>query len=192
MRCEYCQKEYPVEDERVVGQEIRCPNCGIPSVCSDRRILIICPECHKELEGELWMLGTRAECTYCGKDILLSRPENPGDDYSNSYLPANYQLGNYLLKKCIGIGGMGEVYLAHHILLDRPCALKLLHPDHSGTIGDVSLDSLSTKPAWHAGSTPRTLWMSWMFKWILCANSVTSLWNMWKAGILKTLSAKVP
>ena len=142
MRCEYCQKEYPVEDERVVGQEIRCPNCGIPSVCSDRRILIICPECHKELEGELWMLGTRAECTYCGKDILLSRPENPGDDYSNSYLPANYQLGNYLLKKCIGIGGMGEVYLAHHILLDRPCALKLLHPDHSGTIGDVSLDSL--------------------------------------------------
>ena len=142
MRCEYCQKEYPVEDERVVGQEIRCPNCGIPSVCSDRRILIVCPECHKELEGELWMLGTRAECTYCGKDILLSRPENPGDDYSNSYLPANYQLGNYLLKKCIGIGGMGEVYLAHHILLDRPCALKLLHPDHSGTIGDVSLDSL--------------------------------------------------
>ena len=142
MRCEYCQKEYPVEDERVVGQEIRCPNCGIPSVCSDRRILIVCPECHKELEGELWMLGTRAECTYCGKDILLSRPENPGDDYSNSYLPANYQLGNYLLKKCIGIGGMGEVYLAHHILLDRPCALKLLHPDQSGTIGDVSLDSL--------------------------------------------------
>ena len=141
MRCEYCQKEFPV-DERLVGQDVKCPHCGVPNTCSDRRVLIICPECHKEMEGELWMLGDRGECTYCGKDILLSRPENPGDEYSNSYLPANYVLGNYIVKRCIGTGGMGEVYLVHHKFLDKECALKLLRPDRSGTAGHASLEAL--------------------------------------------------
>lgn len=141
MRCEYCQNEFPV-DERLVGQDVKCPRCGVPNTCSDRRVLIICPECHKEMEGELWMLGGRAECTYCGKEILLSRPENPGDDCSNSYLPANYVLGNYIVKRCIGTGGMGEVYLVHHKFLDKECALKLLRPDRSGTEGRASLEAL--------------------------------------------------
>ena len=142
MRCEYCQKEFPVNDERLVGQDVRCPHCGIPGVCSDRRVVIICPACHRDLEGELWMLGNQAECTYCHKEILLSRPENPGDEFSNSYLPGNYVLGNYTLKRCIGAGGMGEVYLAKHNLLERECALKLLRPDRAGTVGDVSFDAL--------------------------------------------------
>ena len=142
MRCEYCQKEFPVEDERFVGKDIKCPHCGIPSCCSDRRVLIICPVCGKELEGELWMLGNQAECTCCGNGILLSRPPNPGDEFSNSYLPANYTLGNYIIIRCIGVGGMGEVYLARHKFLDRQCALKLLRPNSSGTVGTVSLEAL--------------------------------------------------
>ena len=142
MRCEYCQKEYPVEDERMVGKDINCPHCGVPGCCSDRRVLIICPLCGKELEGELWMLGNRAECTYCGREVTLSRPANPGDEYSNSYLPAGYLLGNYTIIRCIGAGGMGEVYLTRHKLLDRLCALKLLRPNRSGTVGNVSLEAL--------------------------------------------------
>ena len=143
MRCEYCQKEYPVKDEQLVGQEIQCPHCGMIGICSRRRIMFICPECSKELEGELWMLGNYAECTCCGKNILLSRPENPGDAYSNSYLPANYQLGNYLIKKCITPGDSGEIYLARHVLLDRLCVLKLLRPvTDSGTVDTESLDRL--------------------------------------------------
>jgi serine/threonine-protein kinase len=39
------------------------------------------------------------------------------------------QLGQYRLKRRIGAGGMGEVYLAEHELLKRPCALKLIRPD---------------------------------------------------------------
>lgn len=39
------------------------------------------------------------------------------------------QLGQYNLKRRIGAGGMGEVYLAEHLLLKRPCALKLIRPD---------------------------------------------------------------
>ena len=36
------------------------------------------------------------------------------------------QMGQYKLRHLIGSGGMGEVYLAEHILLKRPCAIKLI------------------------------------------------------------------
>jgi serine/threonine-protein kinase len=39
------------------------------------------------------------------------------------------QLGQYVLKERLGEGGMGEVYLAEHRFLKRPCALKLIRPD---------------------------------------------------------------
>jgi len=38
------------------------------------------------------------------------------------------QLGQYRLQRRIGAGGMGEVYLAEHQLLKRPCAVKLIRP----------------------------------------------------------------
>jgi serine/threonine-protein kinase len=40
--------------------------------------------------------------------------------------------GHYQLVRKLGEGGMGEVYLAEHLLLKRPCALKLVKPG-SGT-----------------------------------------------------------
>jgi serine/threonine-protein kinase len=42
------------------------------------------------------------------------------------------KLGQYLLKCWLGAGGMGEVYLAEHLLLRRPCALKLIRPERAG------------------------------------------------------------
>lgn len=42
------------------------------------------------------------------------------------------KLGQYLLKRRLGAGGMGEVYLAEHVLLRRPCALKLIRPERAG------------------------------------------------------------
>lgn len=47
------------------------------------------------------------------------------------------QLGPYTLVRPLGKGGMGEVHLAQHRLLKRPCAVKLIRPekaDHAATV----------------------------------------------------------
>lgn len=38
------------------------------------------------------------------------------------------QIGQYALKRKLGEGGMGEVWLAEHGLLKRPCAIKFIRP----------------------------------------------------------------
>jgi serine/threonine-protein kinase len=41
------------------------------------------------------------------------------------------KLGQYQLQGRLGAGGMGEVHLAEHVLLRRPCALKLIRRDRA-------------------------------------------------------------
>jgi len=42
------------------------------------------------------------------------------------------QLGQYHLRTLLKSGGMGDVYLAEHMLLRRPCAIKLIRPERAG------------------------------------------------------------
>ncbi len=46
--------------------------------------------------------------------------------------PATGQIAQYRLLSLLGSGGMGEVYLAEHRLLQRPCAIKVIRPDQAG------------------------------------------------------------
>jgi serine/threonine-protein kinase len=48
------------------------------------------------------------------------------------------KLGQYRLKERLGAGGMGEVYLAEHVLLRRPCAVKLIRPEQVGDPASLS------------------------------------------------------
>ena len=43
------------------------------------------------------------------------------------------EVGQYMLGEKLGRGGMGEVFLARHRMLRRPCAVKLIRADHAGS-----------------------------------------------------------
>ena len=46
-------------------------------------------------------------------------------------IPSVEKLGPYILKRKLGSGGMGDVYLAEHQLMKRQCAIKLIHPEQA-------------------------------------------------------------
>ncbi|MFN2569201.1 MAG: protein kinase, partial [Candidatus Dormibacteria bacterium] len=43
-------------------------------------------------------------------------------------LAAGGTIGNYRIEGVLGGGGMGQVYRGMHVLLQRPAAIKVMHP----------------------------------------------------------------
>ena len=59
-------------------------------------------------------------------------------------LPKNFRVGNYIIDKIIGKGGIGSVYLAHHGILNYPAAVKVheYFPEDE-SVGRAFLESAS-------------------------------------------------
>jgi serine/threonine-protein kinase len=69
--------------------------------------------------------------------IFLSAASEPGPSATTSIdLAPNAIIGGvYKIDHLVGRGGMGEVYLATHLTLDKKCALKVIPPDEVTEIG---------------------------------------------------------
>jgi tRNA A-37 threonylcarbamoyl transferase component Bud32 len=77
-----------------------------------------CPECHARVEEN------GRFCPYCGAAMAASAA--PADPFVGTVVN-----GKFRVEQLIGQGGMGRVYRAHHLTLDRPVVLKMLHRAYS-------------------------------------------------------------
>ena len=78
---------------------------------------VYCTNCQKVVETESPAGANTVPCPDCSSEINV--PEGP--------LAPGAVIGDFLLEKALSSGGMGMVYLARQISLDRPVALKVLH-----------------------------------------------------------------
>src|SRR5512135_3048803 len=78
--------------------------------------MAICGKCHREApDGALFW-------SFCGTTIRPATAEGEAADP----LIGQTISGKYFVHQLLGRGGMGEVYKATHLTLDRPVVLKLL------------------------------------------------------------------
>ncbi|OGV48571.1 MAG: hypothetical protein A2X49_05305 [Lentisphaerae bacterium GWF2_52_8] len=77
-----------------------------------------CPLCDAGLEVNESLSGRNVSCPGCGNAISVPRTE----------LTPGREIGGFVLERRLGIGGMGEVWLAHQKSMSRNVALKILNP----------------------------------------------------------------
>lgn len=90
-------------------------------------ITFACTQCDTHLEIDANAAGSQVECPQCRTSLSVPRKgAGPGAT-----------VGGFRIKELIGKGGMGEVYLAHQLSLDRDVALKILPSQLSREKDDV-------------------------------------------------------
>jgi formylglycine-generating enzyme required for sulfatase activity len=77
-----------------------------------------CPSCQGRLEADASSSGSQAACPQCGQLVAI-----PASQVGEGVTLAGFRLGRRL-----GKGGMGEVFLARQLSVDREVAVKILPP----------------------------------------------------------------
>jgi eukaryotic-like serine/threonine-protein kinase len=89
---------------------------GAPDMSPSAPLAVTCPSCTADT-------GTSAQfCPACG--TVLPRPTGNGDPLVGKVVARKYSV-----ERCIGEGGMGRVYRARQLVLDKPVVLKVLHQE---------------------------------------------------------------
>jgi tRNA A-37 threonylcarbamoyl transferase component Bud32 len=89
---------------------------GPPDMPGSAPLAVTCPTCTADT-------GTSAQfCPACG--TILPRVTGNGDPLVGKVVARKYSV-----EQCIGEGGMGKVYRARQLVLDKPVVLKVLHQE---------------------------------------------------------------
>lgn len=86
-----------------------------------------CSQCHGGIEIDVQAVGAHVTCPHCQAAITVPR----------TGLGAGTTIGGFKIISKLGGGGMGEVYLARQLSMDRDVALKIL-PSQLGLQKDLS------------------------------------------------------
>ena len=81
-------------------------------------IIFTCPHCESEMETDASFAGNAAQCPGCNNTVLIPMPG----------IKEGIEIAGFKIEKRLGIGGMGEVWLATQTAMDRKVALKILSP----------------------------------------------------------------
>ncbi len=138
MFCIHCHFEFPLSGD-AVGTEVNCPNCSLKVSVPERNVTCFCSECEGRIIVPLTMIGGKGTCPHCKKETkcslgdeayrFFSEIADRESQFSKSTLRPGGTIGKYKIIRCLGIGGMGEVYLVEHTLLNSHFALKVLRKE---------------------------------------------------------------
>lgn len=141
VRCSRCEKDHEMDEAGLANSHIDCPFCNVSAAKENFSSIMFCPHCYAELHVPLDVIHKELECPYCDKtfrsnvSFSLSANEDETEaemneiigEHSETLLSPGDVFDKYKIIRLLGKGGMGEVYLAQHMLLNREIALKILN-----------------------------------------------------------------